>query len=607
MQEPPRKKRALNKTARYTSHAATSPQFPNKKQMDFMREEFAITEIRYCSVPDEDGALPDFPMVDMAAWCRPVQLVLRRSDNGAREANWAMFFDHMGFTEVKDLQRNSTRPLWKALAIQYGGVRGEELASNVFTLSAEPPEEEVLHPEAEPEPIEDVLPDWEPMPDQTQSCEAKEQPSEQEEIEPASPAPGMHGAAERRRIAAMKAAMAPAAQKRKKKKNRLSRSKGKRAQPESQPAPPPVAFVAAPPPYEELLRAFLSSENVYVPGKTKDHNIVGVIRSLITPEVYRHRDHAFFFSMVDKSGLGQLYPTPDASQSSAQESLSNLELHRRVLRLEWAGEELLRSLLLLDFSAAALDQQDADDVAAAFEFHGGLGGQGRDYWGGEGQWATPVAGANPAAASLAPTLCVMREARASAFERECPYLVVDECAWGLPIAIKLFLARRNHAKRAAGGRPGARVHPMDPFDLRSDIMSLNKWRFQALACERAPMIEYGLLRTAYCKRLGAIAGKHATVFPAGADCTPSFDCMKQQAMGGRQDLAKVRAEEEARDLTTALAELGLAKSPAAEQISRVHLAIAKAMASDSHQAGATSRLHRSQSLPSATYSPLSYL
>lgn len=608
--EQPKKKRAYVREPRYIWNTAESPQFPNQNQIKFMREEFCIVEVRYCSVPDALGVLPDFPKFNMATWCSPVQLVLKRSDTGAREVNWALFFAHMGFREIQVDQRNSTQPLWKTLALEYRGVRQTELMSNSFSLLLEEPPQS-----AETFSGADALVEWEPIPDAPEMAAPAETEEQQEQLvmpvifvppPPLSPTPGMHGASERRRIAVIKAAAAA-----KKRRTRPSRSKAKKfacsaaAKAVTSPAP---LLQAVPPPYEELLRAFLSTENVYIPGKNKDHNIVGVIRSLITPEIYRHRDHAFFFSMADKNGLGQLYPNADVCLTSAAESLSTLELHRRVLRLEWAGETIIRALLQLDYCVEKLSQQDSDNLAAAFGFHGGLKGQGAEYWlnaSGGSDWCQPIAGANPCVASLAPVLCQMKGARVAAFTRRPAYLVVDECSWGLPIAVKLFLARRNHIKRAADGRQGGRLLPMDPFDLRTDIMSLNKWRFQAIAQERAPLVEYGLLLTAYCKCLGEIASRHSAPVPGGTSDVLYFDCMLQVLP--RHDLAKIRAEEETRDLCAALAELALPKSPAAEQISRVHSSIAAAMAADSHQTCLTMRLHPSQSLPTASYDPLSYL
>ena len=66
-----------------------------------------------------------------------------------------------------------------------------------------------------------------------------------------------------------------------------------------------------------------------------------------------------------------------------------------------------------------------------------------------------------------------------------------------------------------------------------------------------------------------------------------------------------RAQESA-ELRDALTALGLVSSPAAEQIHRIRSAVISAMAADSHQCSATSKLHPSPSMPDAVYSPASY-
>ena len=105
------------------------------------------------------------------------------------------------------------------------------------------------------------------------------------------------------------------------------------------------------------------------------------------------------------------------------------------------------------------------------EFHQGSVGRGDD-----------MSGASAEEASLSPALRVMQQLRAAAFARS--YLVVDECSWGLPIAVKVLLARRHAAER---GRT------VDAADLRHVIADLNTWRKQAIINDRAPLVKYGIV------------------------------------------------------------------------------------------------------------------
>lgn len=109
---------------------------------------------------------------------------------------------------------------------------------------------------------------------------------------------------------------------------------------------------------------------------------MGVIRALITPEIYKNPEHTSFFNTRERVGLGLLYPDREEQDSKVT---STLELHRRALRLEWVGESLLR--ILADSARAIqggvsclLSKAFRDDLEAAFRFHGGIPGEGVDYW-----------------------------------------------------------------------------------------------------------------------------------------------------------------------------------------------------------------------------------
>jgi hypothetical protein len=218
----------------------------------------------------------------------------------------------------------------------------------------------------------------------------------------------------------------------------------------------------------------------------------------------------------------------------------------------------------------------------------------------------------------------MTSAREKAFDRS--YLVVDECSWGLAIAVKLLLARRNAAEQ---GRQ------MDAKDMRLEISNLNKWRLQTIISDKAPLVIYGLLRTIYCRTLERLV--LALGVPVPPHLSPSggsvllFDEreMPPSPCATRPELIRNRIKgvsswyifffifcecvnvqscgpQELADLGSALTALGLASSPAVKQIQRISAAIAKAMAEDTHERSATACLHPSQSLPTAVYGPLAY-
>jgi hypothetical protein len=547
-----------------------------------MRREFCIREFRYCSVPDDGGLLPDFPRIDRKSWGWPVQLVFRRFDNGAREANWETFFCQMGLSQIPDVPRQNTRPLWKSIADQLGGIRAEELAKNCH---------EVVDPAEVAEQIQVV----EPILEATKCVPtAPEDPSAiLSAVARKPPAPGMAGASERMRIRVMMAA-----QKAKhaiKKSHKKKAMQGKKISTVVPPPPPFTPALPVEPPYESLFREFLSTENVYVRGKTKDLNIAGVIRSLITVEVYRND---MFFSTRNKLGLGLFFPCDEAASPQVKPAIeSTLELHRRAIRLEWAGETMLRTLMAAcecKSNGLSFSKEDATDAMDAMCCKGGINGQGADYWNDVplSTKRTPVEG------SMLGILCKMREARAAAFFRPFCYLVVDECSWGIPIATSLFVSMRARMQQKAP--------PMDVHDFRQEISQLNNWRAHAIMQDRAPLVAYGLLLTAYCARLGEIVRRNpevAATLPQGALEALPF-CAESPPT--TKDLTKNRIGKELEKLNATIKELGIERSPAAQQVARVQASIAAAMASDSHQQAATAHLYPTRSLPGSTYNPLFY-
>jgi hypothetical protein len=276
---------------------------------------------------------------------------------------------------------------------------------------------------------------------------------------------------------------------------------------------------------------------------------------------------------------------------------STLELHRRAIRLEWAAESMLRALMeACKSDQFECDQEYATDVMDALSFKGGVNGQGPDYW----REAPSITSSHTLLpGSLRSVLCKMAEARAAAFSGPPSYLVADECSWGLPIATALFLARRARLQQKAP--------PLDSHDIHQEISQLNNWRAQAIMQDRAPLVAYGLLLTAYCARIGEIIVRCqpevAAALPPGALEALPFSA---EMPPGGQDLTKLRIAKELEKLNATLKELGIERSPAAQQVAMVQASIAEAMASDSHQRAATSRLHPTRSLPGSTYDPLFY-
>jgi len=133
-----------------------------------------------------------------------------------------------------------------------------------------------------------------------------------------------------------------------------------------------------------------------------------------------------------------------------------------------------------------------------------------------------VPGAAAEEASLYPALREMQQLRPAAFARS--YLVVDECSWGLPVAVRLLLARRHAVER---GRK------LDAADLVQEISSLNKRRVQAVVNDRAPLVKYGLRLTEYCLRLEAIVSALKMVVPSylspSGGTVPLFDARELRA------------------------------------------------------------------------------
>ena len=96
----------------------------------------------------------------------------------------------------------------------------------------------------------------------------------------------------------------------------------------------------------------------------------------------------------------------------------------------------------------------------------------------------------------------LRDTRPAAFCHT--YLVADECSWGIPIAVRLFLNSRS----------GAAHTKNDILRIQAEVQDLNKWRQQAIASDRAALTYYGGLLTTYYRRLRVLANI-MSVFPPG--------------------------------------------------------------------------------------------
>jgi len=103
-----------------------------------MKDHFKIQLLRFCSVPGADGALEAIPRkISAANWGQQkVQVLFRRTDNGAREEQWALFFSHLNYEPFPGgIPRHATKQLWKQFADMYqDDARSVELCTNVLTL-----------------------------------------------------------------------------------------------------------------------------------------------------------------------------------------------------------------------------------------------------------------------------------------------------------------------------------------------------------------------------------------------------------------------------------------------------------------------------------------
>jgi len=227
-----------------------------------------------------------------------------------------------------------------------------------------------------------------------------------------------------------------------------------------------------------------------------------------------------------RAATAESHRTPSAASQHPQQNVSTVELHRRALKLEKAAADLLRSLTkaarnrVLD--RAMLSQAEADNLEAAFRYHGGVDRYGKYYWmeSYKAGFIPRILKANSEDASLAPVLKAMGETRAAAFHRR--YLVADECTWGIPIAVRLFLESRS----SRGG-----TSRMDILRIQAELQDLNKWRNLAIASDRAALLYYGGLLTTYYRCLQDIS-EVLGVSPA------------KQANGARQPQAPLLFEED---------------------------------------------------------------
>lgn len=269
--------------------------------------------------------------------------------------------------------------------------------------------------------------------------------------------------------------------------------------------PPPPPEPPAKQYSEILFREFLETHNVYVKGKDADHNIVGVIRNLIPAEVRNKKENRATLSTSNKSGvLGILYPSPETSPPPVPATPSTVELHRRALALEKASDEAVASLATFlrerGAPSAGLTAEDIANLHAAFRFHADSGPE--STWPGKPTTKIPrIHSQNMSKAQLAPVIEMMCTERRAAMSHS--YLIADECSWGLPIAVRLFLNSRTGCK-------------LDMLKIQAEVQDLNKWRQQAVANDCAALMRYGSLLTTYFTCLAAIAAAIGAAAPQTA-------------------------------------------------------------------------------------------
>lgn len=628
--------------ARKMHASAIAGAFPSDEVLTFLMSRGSICEIRFCSVPDERGELPEAQHIKYGKpWVGKVQLVMKRSaNNGFRNSQWLELFETVCMTpvEITDAQMANVgkrKALWQFFQELYKDARSSELLQNVMqinfkrslhaapvsgelTLLAKPAAAGPADPPGPPPTDDQLVAFASQKAVQPRGHEAgqlswtdideyikKKVQSETERV-----LEGQVPKKRRRRtkippVATVPAAANPAEPQQQAEQDLSQHSVGLTL---SQMVLSRELAQTHPdlPEWKVFLVDFLQKPHHY--GKQSSRLVCPhrVIRGLLTDSCLSNN----YFQVKRQAGLGALYPIPPPDHlDKLQEpppgkapQASTLELHRCVLLLERHAETVLRDVAgavgrMGDFAAfAALGPKAVADLQVIWAVGGGQRGHGRGYW------PTSVDAAHclfvrvpvNAQSDVYRLLMELRDARPRAFSRK--YLIMDEVNWGLPYIWKLFFLKEESSTAKTR---------LTATDIRRCFEELTRFRETALQMDAYDLVRYGKWLLDYIQLLFGIAAtlkvevpsvEYARTLLAGAKVIPA-----------NSDTIRCRLQEESREMQAVLMNLGLASSTAVTQAAALNSALLQALSTDSHKSNDTRFLGPSPSLRDARYDPVNYL
>jgi hypothetical protein len=322
----------------------------------------------------------------------------------------------------------------------------------------------------------------------------------------------------------------------------------------------------------------------------------GVIQRFLEERLPSGCPQTGVLSGLEWDGVGFLRPglVPPALEPTT------LEIHRRVIALERVGVDLMQLLFSAFVSRGArhfLDPDDVADAEAAFEFQGGVAGDGSRYWAADADRAD-----SHASAGLYRSLCYLRANRAAAFRRR--YVVADDGAWGLPVFARL------HTLCCAG--------PVDRATLERAVEQLVADRRGAVLADRIGLVRYGAHMTHYCMRLQVILRQLAVRvppsiaverFPADPEgCVAGVLVEQTRPLSDEEAdlIVRDRLDVERVEIGATLATMGIPYRDALVYVHVVTQGVQLAMGTDGHRHHKTCFLHASPALPAAQYAAYMY-
>lgn len=624
--------------------SAIASVFPSDEVLTFLMSRGSICEIRFCSVPDERGELPEAQYIKFGRpWVGKVQLVMKRSaNNGYRNSQWLELFEMVCMTAVQVTEAQAAtvgkkKALWQFFQELYKDARSSELLQNVMQINfkrslhaAPPPGELTLLAKApaaapadapDPPPTEDQLVafasqkavqpkgggagqlSWNEIDDY---IKRKVQTETERVLE------GQVPKKRRRRTKIPPVDKAPA--------KAVAESAEQSQQGDQDLSQHSVGLTLSQmvlsrelaqthpdlPEWKVYLIDFLQKEHHY--GKQSSRLVCAhrVISGLLTDSCKSNQ----YFQVKKQAGLGALYPIPPpdyleklhAAPPGKSPPASNLELHRCALLLERHAERVLRDVAgavgrMGDFAAfAALGPKAVADLQVIWAVGGGQRGHGKGYWPAsvDAAHCLFVRVEFNARSEVYKLLMELREARPRAFSRR--YLVMDEVNWGLPYIWKLFFLKEESSRAKTR---------LTATDIKRCFEELTRFRETALHMDAYDLVRYGRWFLDYIDLLFGIAAtlkvevpevEYARALFAGASVIPA-----------NNDTIRCRLQEESREMQAVLMNLGLASSTAVTQAAALNSALLQALSTDSHKRNDTRFLSPSPSLQDARYDPVNYL